>query len=82
MALKPFSVRGEFSGRSTPLGGGPRLSKDKASMTFNVLQRVNEEESVICRVESTQDRRDLKTIITIFPTDGGEPQSFTLESHY
>jgi hypothetical protein len=82
MALKPFSVRGDFSGRSTPLGGGPRLSKDKAYMSFKVFQRVNEEEEVICRIESVQDRRDLKTEITIIPTDGSPEKTFTFLSHY
>ncbi len=82
MALKPFSVNGEFSGRSTPLGGGPRLSKDKAHMHFKVLQRVNESEEIICTVESRQDRRDLTTIINVYPIDGSPAQTFEIKSHY
>jgi hypothetical protein len=68
MALKPFSVRGDFSGRSTPVGGGPKLSLDKAEMLFKVFQRVNEEEVCICTIKSVQDRRDIKSLITIHPT--------------
>lgn len=86
MALKPFSIRGIFSGRSTPVAGGPRLSKDRATMEVDILQRVRMQEKCICRIESVQKRHDVVTRITLFPLqDGkaaGEPIEYIFTSRF
>lgn len=70
MALKPFYIKGEFSGRSTPIAGGPKVSKKSASMTLEFFQREKEEEKKIVYVESVQDGSNLKTTITINTSNG------------
>lgn len=82
MALKSFYIRGEFSGRSTPITGGPRISAKDSWMVGEVLQRDNGETFKIVEIESKQEKRRLTTFITIHFPDGSPDQEFKIETKY
>jgi hypothetical protein len=82
MALKSFYVQGKFSGRSTPLGGGPKVSSQESSMDLDILQRDNGEPVTVCEVRCSQKKRRLRTEIKIIFPDGSEPQVFKIETRY
>lgn len=82
MALKSFYMRGEFSGRSTPITGGPRVSSKDSWMVGEVLQRDNGDAFKILEVECKQVKRRLTTFITIHFPDGSPTQEFKIETKY
>ena len=82
MALKSFFVDGEFSGRSTRLSGGPRVSAKDSWMNFDVFQRVNGDPEKIVEISSIQKGRTLKTTVKVIPPDGSDIVETTIETRY
>ena len=82
MALKPFSVKGEFSGRTTPIAGGPKISRKHSTMDVTIFQCDGGEEEPIVRVDSEQNKRRITSKVTVYPKDGSEPQVFEIETRY
>ena len=72
MALKPFSIYGTFSGRTTPVAGGPKISKDHSHMDISIHQCDRGDMVEIVTVESRQTKRTLTTTITIRNKEGEE----------
>jgi hypothetical protein len=82
MALKSFYVQGKFSGRSTPIGGGPKVSSKESWMDFDVLQRDNGDPLKVVEIRSMQVGRKLTTLIKVIFPDGREPQVFEIQTRY
>ena len=81
MALKPFYLYGTFSGRTTPVAGGPKISQKHAEMEVDIFQRDNADAEKIVHVKSVQEKRNLKTTVTVYTLDGQEHQ-FEINSKY
>lgn len=81
MAEKAFYVHGTFSGRETPLSGGPKVSGKKSSLDFTYRQRHMGESREVIRIRGTQDKMTVKTLIEITPP-GGETITHEIETYF
>ncbi len=81
MALKSFHVRGEFSGRSTPIGGGPKISIKESWMNIDIVQRDGADELKIVEVKSQQHKRRLISEVVV-NIPGQESKRFVIETRY
>ena len=78
MAIKPFFVNASFSGRSTPLSGGPRIS-DEARMNLSITQNSMGKIVEILEVTSKKTLKQLETTITV-KVPGEEEKVFTVKT--
>lgn len=78
MALKPFYVNASFSGRSTLLSGGPKVS-NRAHMDLSITQNNKGNIVEILNVKSQKNLTRLTTTITI-KIPGEEEKVFTIQT--